>query len=344
MPASDPPRAIIFGLSGTVLTDEERCFFTASEPLGFILFSRNIDHPIQVRKLVVELRSLVDRSEAPILIDQEGGRVQRLRPPYWRKAPPAAIFEPLSKRGNGFATTAVRLNSYLLATELIDLGIDVNCAPVADVPVEGAHDIIGNRAYSRNPEMVAVLARAACEGFLVGGVLPVVKHIPGHGRVCVDSHLELPVVTTSAAELERTDFVPFRTLADMPWGMTAHVVYIAFDSRYPATLSPKVVREVIRGRIGFNGLLLTDDLSMKALSGDVRARARQAFAAGCDVALYCNGVLDEMNVIATAVPRLSDQTVARLARGETLLQQQALIAASSGTAILEAWLREEPSP
>ncbi|KAF0142066.1 MAG: beta-N-acetylhexosaminidase [Rhodospirillaceae bacterium] len=349
LPASSiiPPRAIIFGLSGPVLTGKERRFFAASEPLGFILFSRNVDHPSQVCSLVAALRDLVGRADAPILVDQEGGRVQRLLPPYWRKAPAAAVFEPLSTRKEGLAAMAARLNSRLLATELADLGIDVDCAPVADVPVEGAHDIIGDRAYSHDPKMAALLTRAACDGFLDGGVLPVIKHLPGHGRARADSHLELPVVTASVAELENTDFLPFRALADMPWGMTAHVVYTAFDSRYPATLSPRVVGDVIRRRIGFDGLLLTDDLSMKALSGDFSARTGQAFIAGCDVALHCNGDLAEMRAIVAAAPRLSDRAMERLARGAALRRQRLAAAApemdvSRTKAALDGWLRNWP--
>ncbi|KAF0117745.1 MAG: beta-N-acetylhexosaminidase [Rhodospirillaceae bacterium] len=348
MPAIDasPPRAVILGLSGTVLTDRERRFFAAAEPLGFILFSRNIECPAQVRTLVAELRALVGRATVPILIDQEGGRVQRLPPPHWRKAPPPAVFEPLSKRGAGLAEQATRLNSRLLAIELAGLGITVNCAPVADVPVEGAHDIIGDRAYSRDPKQVAVLACAACEGLLAEGVLPVVKHIPGHGRARTDSHFALPVVTAPVATLEASDFVPFQALAGMPWAMTAHVVYTAFDPHLPATLSPTVVDTVIRGHIGFNGLLLTDDLSMRALSGDFGARTGQAFTAGCDVALHCNGDLAEMSAIVAAAPRLSEAARMRLEQGEAVRRQHMMAVpkmnvAEAGTT-LEEWLRKEP--
>ena len=338
-----PPRAVILGLYGAVLTDHERRLFAAADPLGFILFGRNVEHPAQVRALVADLRVLVGRAAAPILIDQEGGRVQRLAPPHWRKAPPAAVFEPLSK--HGLAQQAARLNSRLLAVELAGLGITVNCAPVADVPVDGAHDIIGDRAYSRDPRQAAVLARAACEGFLAEGVLPVVKHIPGHGRARTDSHCNLPVVTASSAALAASDFIPFQALADMPWAMTAHVVYTAFDPALPATLSPTVVAEVIRGHIGFRGLLLTDDLSMHALSGDFGARARQAFAAGCDVALHCNGDLAEMSAIVAATPRLSEAAMMRLEQGERMRQQRKAapeMDVINAGATLDEWLRKEP--
>lgn len=339
MPRSDtPPKAVILGCSGTVLTDEERRFFSAGDPLGFILFSRNIADPQQVRALVAELRALVGRGEAPVLIDQEGGRVQRLGPPHWRKAPPAAVFAAATERGEARDVAAARLNARMLAQELLDLGIDVDCAPVLDVPVDGAHDIIGDRAFGRDPAVVARLGQAVCDGLLDGGVLPVIKHIPGHGRALADSHLDLPVVDVSAAELERTDFAPFRALAAAPWAMTAHVVYTAFDSTRPATLSPTVVREVIRGGIGFDGLLLTDDLSMKALSGDFGERTRQSFAAGCDVALHCNGNAAEMDAIVAATPPLSDAALERLARGDALRRAPAPLDRTEAARTLDAWL------
>ncbi|MBF0563022.1 MAG: beta-N-acetylhexosaminidase, partial [Alphaproteobacteria bacterium] len=276
---SSQPAAVIFGCSGLVLSDEEKRFFAASNPLGFILFGRNIGTPEQVRALVNDLRATVERADAPVLIDQEGGRVQRLGPPHWRKVPPAAVFADLVAAGKARGLAGARLNARLLAEDLRNLGIDVNGAPVLDVPVEGAHDIIGDRAYGRSPERVAPLGRAMCDGLLDGGVLPVIKHIPGHGRALSDSHLDLPVVDAPASVLEETDFAPFRALRDAPWAMTAHVVYLALDPERPATLSPFVVKTVIRERIGFDGLLLTDDLSMRALSGSFGERTRLALAA-----------------------------------------------------------------
>ncbi|MBF0094686.1 MAG: beta-N-acetylhexosaminidase [Alphaproteobacteria bacterium] len=332
-----PPKAVIFGCSGPVLTEEEKRFFRDNNPLGFILFGRNVADPDQVRALVADLRGTVGRA-APVLIDQEGGRVQRLGPPHWRKAPPAAAFASVAARWREQGVAAARLNARLLAEELRDLGIDVDCAPVIDVPVEGAHDIIGDRALGHDPAMTALLGRAICDGLLDGGVLPVIKHIPGHGRALADSHLELPVVKTSAKELEETDFVPFRSLADEAWAMTAHVVYSSYDPIRPATLSPTVVRGVIRGAIGFKGLLLTDDLSMKALSGSFSDRTRQAFFAGCDVALHCNGDPAEMAAVAAATPPLSDRSLERLARGEARRRRPSSLNVAEAYRTLDDWL------
>ncbi|CAA7623720.1 beta-N-acetylhexosaminidase [Magnetospirillum sp. UT-4] len=315
MPASDaPPAAAIFGCAGPVLNAAERAFFARVRPLGFILFARNIETPDQVRALVAELRASVGRADAPVLIDQEGGRVQRLRPPHWRKAPPGAAFAALAGRDKAAALEAVRLNFRLIGRELADLGIDVDCAPVLDVPVPGAHDVIGDRAYGLDPAQVAELGRACCDGLLDEGVLPVVKHIPGHGRAMVDSHLALPVVEAGRAELEAADFPPFRALADQPWGMTAHVVYKAIDADRPATTSARVIGEVIRGLIGFQGFLVSDDLSMKALGGSFEDRTRAALDAGCDAVLHCNGEMAEMEAVAAAMTPLDGIAEERLAR------------------------------
>jgi beta-N-acetylhexosaminidase len=314
------PLATIFGCQGPVLTREERELFRAASPLGFILFGRNIVDPAQVKALVTELRASVDRPDAPVLIDQEGGRVARLKPPHWRAAPPAGKIGALvSTGGVDAACEAIRLNSRLIADELAALGIDVDCAPVADVPIAGAHDIIGDRAYSRDPALVGTLARAAAQGLLDGGVLPVMKHIPGHGRALADSHAELPVVKESRAMLESSDFMPFRALADLPWAMTAHVLYTAIDAERPATTSPRIIAEVIRGHIGFQGVLVSDDLSMEAIKGDLPGRARAALAAGCDVALHCTGNLAEMTALAGVVPPLSSAAIARVKRGRAML-------------------------
>lgn len=297
-------RAFIVGCSGLELTPDERAFFRGADPWGFILFRRNIDSPEQVQALTGALRETVGRTDAPILIDQEGGRVQRMGPPHWRRYPAGRAYgrltdDPLMQR------EMARLGARLIAHDLLSVGVNVDCLPVLDVPAPGAHDIIGDRAYADDPRLIAILGRAAAEGLLAGGVLPVVKHIPGHGRAGADSHEALPVVDTSRDELEKIDFEPFRVLADMPLGMSAHVVYTAIDRDQPATTSRKVIDDAIRGSIGFDGLLMSDDLSMKALSGSLRERAAAALAAGCDIALHCNGKLDEMEAVAEAASVLS---------------------------------------
>lgn len=313
MPANDlPPAAAILGCGGLTLGDDERRFFETVNPLGFILFARNVDTPDQVRALVRSLRDCVGRADAPVLIDQEGGRVQRLRPPHWRKAPAGQPFAKLAERDLDLARRALRLNYRLIGRELAELGIDVDCAPVLDVPVPGAHDVIGDRAFGHTPDLVAELGRAVCDGLLDEGVLPVVKHIPGHGRSLVDSHLDLPVVEASRAQLEAQDFPPFRALADAPWAMTAHVVYKAIDDRAPATASVRVIEEIIRGIIGFRGVLVSDDLSMKALGGGFAERTRAALDAGCDLVLHCNGDMAEMQAVASALRPLTDTARERL--------------------------------
>lgn len=314
MPADRPPRAVILGCAGPRLGDAERRFFAEAEPLGFILFARNVETPAQLRRLVGDLRACVGRADAPVLIDQEGGRVQRLRPPHWRQAPPAAAFGRLARRDSGRAAEAAALNARLLAADLRALGIDVDCAPVLDVPARDGHDVIGDRAFGSDPADVARLGRAVCDGLLAGGVQPVIKHLPGHGRARADSHLELPVVDAPAAALREVDLPPFRALRDAAWGMTAHVVYSAWDAERPATTSARVIDAVIRGEIGFEGALLSDDLSMKALSGDLGDRAAACLAAGCDVALHCNGEMAEMRAVVAAAPRLDDAALERVAR------------------------------
>jgi beta-N-acetylhexosaminidase len=328
----------IFGCAGSQLSPAEREFFARTQPLGFILFARNCETPDQIRTLVSDLRASVGRDEAPVLIDQEGGRVARLKPPQWRAAPPADRFGALAERNREVAIEASRINSHLIGRELAVLGIDVDCAPVLDLRLPGAHDIVGDRAFGATPRRVAELGRAACEGFLAAGVLPVIKHIPGHGRAMADSHLELPVVTASRAELEASDFEAFRLLADMPWGMTAHLVYAAIDPARPATLSPQVISEVIRGHIGFDGLLLCDDLSMKALKGDLGDLARQALAAGCDIALHCNGQMDEMARIAAAAGKMSVDAERRFRRGREM-QQAGIALAAADQVRLDALMR-----
>lgn len=300
--------AAIYGCSGHALTEEERAFFREAQPWGFILFKRNVSDPGQLAALTSELRDSVGR-HAPILIDQEGGRVQRMGPPHWPKYPPGAAYlkatnDPLAAR------ELTRLAGRLLAADLKAVGIDVDCAPVLDTPIKGAHHIIGDRAYAQDPATVAQLGRAKAEGLMAGGVLPVIKHIPGHGRAFADSHHELPVVETAREELEAWDFAPFRSLSDMPMAMTAHVVYPAIDPRNPATTSRKVIRQV-RENLGFEGLIMTDDLSMKALSGSFTERAERSLKAGCDVVLHCNGDLAEMAAVAEGVGALKGRAKAR---------------------------------
>ncbi len=312
-------RALILGIEGQSLSKEETRFLKEANPLGFILFARNIDNPEQVRALTDSLRELVGRPDAPVLIDQEGGRVQRLRPPHWREAPPAAVFGDLAGEDMASARRAVYLNHRLIADELISIGIDVDCAPDVDLRHEGAHEVIGDRAYGADPLLVADLGRSACQGLLDGGVQPVIKHIPGHGRGLVDSHHALPLTEASADALSASDFLPFRLLRDQTWAMTAHVVYSALDEDDPATTSPRVIEQVIRRDLGFAGVLVSDDLSMQALSGSLGERARAAMDAGCDLALHCNGKMQEMAEVAMAVGEVSPSTLARLRRAQRLV-------------------------
>ncbi len=302
---------VIFGCAGKTLTTDERALFAAVRPLGFILFKRNLDNPAQVAELVAELRSAAGRADAPVLIDQEGGRVARLGPPHWRKPPPAGTFASLHARDEARGLNAAWLNARAIAHDLHGLGIDVDCAPVLDLLLPDAHDIIGDRAYGATPARVIALGRAVCDGLLAGGVLPVIKHMPGHGRALADSHLELPVVRASEAELE-ADFAPFRALADVPLAMTAHIVYPAYDPDRPASTSSVVIDRVIRGAIGFDGVLLSDDINMSALKGSIAERAVACLDAGCDVALHCSGRLDEMREIAASLPGMTAKAAQRL--------------------------------
>lgn len=306
-------KAVIFGCSGKELLKEEKDFFAKENPIGFILFARNVENKEQVKKLVADLRTAVKRSDAPILIDQEGGKVQRLRAPIWTEFPPAADFGVIAeKEGIDVAVAKVKASYKRLAQELFELGINVNCVPVLDVPVSGAHDVIGNRAFSHNPELNAVLGNAVCEAMTEGGIVHIVKHIPGHGRAFSDSHEHLPVVEASLTELEKTDFLPFKKLSSALWAMTAHVVYTAIDNK-PATLSSIIVQEIIRKKIGFDGLLISDDLSMKALSGSFKERAEASLKAGCDAVLHCNGKMEEMVATVEGVAEISDKSWQRLA-------------------------------
>jgi len=313
------PRAVVLGCAGERLSPEERRFFAAADPLGFVLFRRNCRAPDQLRELVLELRRCVVRGDAPVLIDQEGGRVARLRPPHWRVYPAAAQIAALP---DPLAAEAARLGARLIADDLAGVGITIDCAPVLDLPVPEADPVIGDRAFGSEPARVARLGRAFCEGLLAGGVLPVVKHIPGHGRARVDSHHACPRVEADPAVLAHSDFAPFRALSAMPgampWAMTAHIVFAAIDETAPATFSGHVIDTIIRGEIGFGGVLVSDDISMGALDGTLGERTRRALDAGCDLVLHCNGVIGEMAEIVDAARPISPAARSRIARGEQL--------------------------
>jgi beta-N-acetylhexosaminidase len=304
------PRAFISGLSGLTLTADERVFLREARPWGLIIFKRNIQDKNQVIDLIGEALHELG-SEAPVLIDQEGGRVQRLGPPLWPAYPPGAAYGRIYDRDPDAGLAAARLGARLIAADLMELGINVDCLPLADVPVSGADRVIGDRAYGETPAKVAAIAGAVAEGLAAGGVLPVLKHIPGHGRANADSHLKLPVVHADRATLEATDFAAFRPLKRLPLGMTAHVVFTAIDPVRPATTSATMIGEVIRGLIGFDGLLMGDDISMGALSGSIAERARASLAAGCDLVLHCNGKMDEMRAVAAEAPELAGATKRR---------------------------------
>jgi len=301
----------IFGCTGTALASDERAFFRETQPWGFILFARNVHDRDQIRRLVASLRETVGDDRAPVLIDQEGGRVSRLKPPGWKERPPAARFGKVYGNQHEAGVEACYLNARLIAHDLAEVGINIDCLPVLDLPVEGADAVIGDRAFSRDPVAVIDLSKAQIEGLMDGGVLPIMKHIPGHGRATADSHLALPRVDTDAEELSATDFVTFRSLDTCPMAMTAHVVYEAIDAQRPATTSPKVIRDVIRGEMGFDGLLISDDLSMKALDGPLSVRTKAALFAGCDIVLHCNGNLDEMKEVASELKPLDGQHLRR---------------------------------
>ena len=303
---------IIFGCKGTRLTDEEKAFYRAVQPWGFILFSRNVETPEQVTALIAEMRSCVEHEDVGILVDQEGGRVRRLRPPHWAEYHSARVIGLHYQQSKARGKRIAWLQSRLMAFDMVKLGINVDCLPVLDVPVPGAHDVIGDRAYGSDVSSISEMGRDAAQGMLDGGVLPVIKHIPGHGRSMVDSHLDLPRVDTDLQTLKKTDFEPFRRLADMPVAMTAHVIYDAIDKQAPATTSKTVINAIIRDYIGFDGLLMCDDLSMQALSGDFSERVQSSFAAGCDVVLHCNGEMEEMRQVADALPEFGDKAYQRV--------------------------------
>jgi beta-N-acetylhexosaminidase len=315
------PAAFITALAGPELSAVEAAILRKTRPCGVILFARNIQDPAQVRRLADGVRNATD-ADILMLIDQEGGRVQRMKPPNWRDLPPAAAYGQLYADDPAHACATARQAARLTAADLRACGLNTNCAPVLDVPVSGSHDIIGDRAYGAEPKQVCALGRAVAEGYMAGGVLPVIKHIPGHGRATKDSHLDLPVVTASRKELDRTDFATFQRLADLPAAMTAHVVFAAVDDRQPASISARVTADVIRGAIGFDGLLMSDDLGMKALSGTVAEGAAAVIAAGSDVALLCSGDSGDTQAVASAVPALKGRALERYERARAVFRQQ----------------------
>ena len=305
------PLPVVFGCLQPTLRSEERRFFENFNPFGFILFKRNCESPEQVQRLIRELRFAVGREDAPVFIDQEGGRVARLQPPHWSSYPAARLFGATYENDPEWATEALKIYSRLVAHELARLGITVNCAPVVDLFVQGASPAIGDRAFSRSPAIVAALARLQAETFLENGILPVIKHLPGHGRLKVDPHNMLPVIETPLAELESDDFVPFDLLKDLPLAMTSHAIFTALDAKNPASLSPKIHQEIIRGRLGFDGVILSDDINMKALHGTPGDLARRIQAAGSEIILHCNGNMEEMLAVVHALEPISDETLKR---------------------------------
>ena len=334
--------ALIAGVSGPTLTADERAFFKDAKPAGLILFARNVTEPDRVAGLVADVKDAVEGDDLLVLIDQEGGRVQRLRPPAARALPRAACFHAIYGRDPQRARRAAFAIARLCAADLVRYGITMNCAPVLDVPVPGANDIIGDRAYGTTPAQVIALGREVANGLMAGGVAPVIKHIPGHGRATADSHHALPVVTAPHAELSATDFAPFKALAGLPAAMTAHVVFTAIDRHEPASTSQRVVSDVIRGEIGFDGLLMSDDLSMEALEGRIRSRARAVIHAGCDVALHCNGNLTEMRHAAQGVPRLAGKAKERFAAAVAASSSCKAFDEGEALAFLEEIMAETP--
>ncbi|HEY5817846.1 MAG TPA: glycoside hydrolase family 3 protein [Mesorhizobium sp.] len=319
-------KAMILGCAGKALTPDEIAFYRDERPWGFILFGRNIGEAGEIRDLVAAMRDSIGQPAAPVFIDQEGGRVQRIRAPIAPNYPAGSALGAIYRSDQDVGVRATWLLSRLHAFDLAKLGITADCLPVLDVPIEGASDVIGARAYGSDPEAVTILGRAAAEGLIAGGVLPVMKHMPGHGRAFVDTHYELPIVDTPLDELRAHDFAPFKALNHLPMGMTAHVVFSAIDPTGPATTSAKVVSEIIRGEIGFDGLLMSDDTSMKALSGDFRQKAEAILAGGVDIVLHCNGVMEEMAEIAAGTGALHGKSLQRAEAALQRLQQPDLTA------------------
>ncbi|MEJ8476005.1 beta-N-acetylhexosaminidase [Roseibium algae] len=313
-------KAFISGCAGLSLTPAEIDFFSSEDPWGLILFRRNCETPEQISELVQSFLEAVGRSNAPVLIDQEGGRVQRLRPPHWPKYPPQKVFGDLFRADPARGLNAARIGARLIAHDLYNLGINVDCLPLLDVAFAETVDAIGDRAYGTDAKTVAELGRETCKGLLAGGVLPVLKHLPGHGRAVVDSHLELPKVTAERADLDSVDFMPFKALATYPLAMTAHILFSQIDPTAPATQSREIIEAVIRGKMGFDGCLMSDDISMKALGGDMRERCSATFGAGCDLVLHCNGEMDQMEAVADVAPVLSGLAELRCAKALAALR------------------------
>jgi len=314
------PLPVIFGIAGKSLDATEADFFAKANPLGFILFARNCEYFDQVRRLVNELRQAIKRPDAPVLIDQEGGRVSRLPLPRWPQYPPARTFGSMYEKDPGWGEAAIRVYARLIANELRRMGITVNCAPVLDLFVDGASNAIGDRAYSRKPAVVTALGRILAETFLENGIMPVIKHLPGHGRLNVDPHMVSPVINATRYEMENEDFLPFEALKDMPAGMNSHAIFTAFDPDAPASLSAKIHKDVIRGTLGFEGVMFSDDIVMKALHGTMAERAKNVLKAGADIALHCNGKLEEMETIAQALEPINDASWARWERAKAMVK------------------------
>lgn len=333
------PRAAIISCAGTSLSRDERELIRDLDPLGLIVFARNINNKTQLFELSSSFRDAARRPDAPVLIDQEGGRVARLRPPVWRQTEPAATYGAIFKQDPDRAFEAVRLNARLMAAELHEVGVSVDCVPVLDLAIPGAHSVVGNRAYGETPEQVAALGRAVAETMLSAGIMPVIKHMPGHGRAKVDSHQEMPRVDADRVALERHDFRAFKLMADMPWGMTGHIVFEAVDPKRPATQSATVIREIIRGHIGFGGFLLTDDLCMGALSGDMGERVAAALAAGCDAALICDGDIEKSRLGLETAPELAGDAMQRYRAATARCGRPTGIDAAALESRLEALLR-----
>jgi len=335
-------KAFISGCAGASLSDAERAFFAQERPCGLILFARNCHTPAQISNLVASFKDAVGSDEVLVLIDQEGGRVQRMRPPHWRNMPPAGCYGRLYDVDPEMAKEAAFAGARLTAEELRAVGVNVNCTPCLDIPEKGAHEVIGDRAFSTDPDVVIALGRAVMDGTLAGGVLPVIKHVPGHGRAKADSHFSLPQIDATRVELEARDFRPFQALNDSPLAMTAHVLLPAFDDRRPASVSPVIMGEVIRDFMGLNGLVMSDDISMRALGGSFAERTRAVIDAGCDVALHCSGTLAEMKEVGTAAPPLDGIAAERFVRARAALhdpqpfdvaEAMALITEAAGTRV-----------
>ena len=332
------PRAMVLGCAGAALDAAERRFMADADPAGFILFKRNCESPAQTRALIGSLREAVGRPDAPVLVDQEGGRVVRLGSPHWREPPAPALLGALAEIDETAGLRAAWLNARLVAADLHAPGFSVNCVPVLDLRYAGASKVVGDRSLGADPRAVARLGRAVADGLLAGGIVPAIKHLPGHGRAEADSHAVLPHIDAPLEALRARDFVPFQALRDLPVGLTAHVRYAALDPELPGTLSPEVIARAVRGDIGFDGLLVTDDLSMGALTGSVGARAAAALAAGCDLALHCNGKREEMEDVAAAVPRLAGRALERFQRMLAARRQPEAFDDAAGLRELDALL------